>query len=63
MAPWEWRGLEMAGQTLDGIVDSLAAGRIGIDDFMRAVEERINNLQPDGLDFIGSDGGLDKPAT
>jgi len=36
----------MASQALDEIVDSLSAGRIGVDDFMRAVEVEVYNLLP-----------------
>jgi hypothetical protein len=37
----------MASQTIDHIVDSLTAGRIGVDDFMRAVEEHVHILHAD----------------
>lgn len=34
----------MSDQTLDRIVDSLSAGLIGLDDFMSAVEDRVDDL-------------------
>ena len=34
----------MSYQMLDQIVDSLAAGHIGLDDFMRAVEDRLEDF-------------------
>lgn len=36
----------MASQTLDEIVDSLSTGKIGVDDFMRAVEVEVYCLLP-----------------
>lgn len=36
----------MAGHTIERIVDSLAAGEITIDDFMRAIEDSVYVLQP-----------------
>lgn len=41
----------MASQTLDGIIDALNAGRMGIDDFMRAVEDHVHALHPDSSDL------------
>lgn len=44
----------MANQALDSIVDSLSAGRMGVDDFMRVVEEHVNDLHPDTSDLAGA---------
>lgn len=45
----------MASQTLENIVESLSSGRMGIDDFMRAVEEHVNVLHPDSPDLGKAD--------
>jgi hypothetical protein len=41
----------MVGQMLDCIVDSLSEGKIGLDDFMRAVEEHVTVLRPENPAF------------
>lgn len=40
----------MASQPIDGIVESLVTGALGVDDFMRAVQRQIEDREMDSRD-------------
>jgi hypothetical protein len=45
----------MTSQALNRVIDSLAAGNISVNEFMRAVEEHVQPLQPVDLNTASED--------